>query len=236
LSQNRIIMLRLILACLVLLGLSACAEPVPQDDSANILVLGDSMFATNRLTGAGVGDVIEAELARPVIDRSVPGARYFHRLPLTSGAGLRLTKQYQPGNWDVVVLNGGGNDLLFGCGCGRCDGVLNRLIAEDGRSGAIPAFVKSLRDSGAFVVYAGYLRNPGTFTPIRACRTAGDELDRRLRMLDALDEGMVFLPMADLVPFGDGSYHGPDGVHPSAKGSREIALRIVQAIQTRAEQ
>jgi acyl-CoA thioesterase I len=229
-------MLRILLACLALLGLFACAEPVPEDDEgAHILVLGDSMFATNRLVGSGVGDVIEAELGRQVIDRSVPGARYFHRLPLSGAAGLRLTAQYQPGNWDVVVLNGGGNDLLFGCGCGRCEGVLNRLIAADGRSGAIPAFVKSLRDTGASVVYAGYLRNPGIFTPIRACRAAGDELDRRLRLLDGLDDGMVFLPMADLVPFGDGSYHGPDGIHPSAKGSREIALRIVQAIQAQAD-
>jgi acyl-CoA thioesterase I len=224
-------MLRITFACLVLLGLFACAEPVPKDDSANVLVLGDSMFATNRLTGAGVGDVIQDALARPVIDRSVPGARYFHRLPISSAAGLRLTSQYQPGNWDVVVLNGGGNDLLFGCGCGRCDGVLDRLIAPDGRSGTIPKFVKSLRDTGAFVVYAGYLRNPGIFTPIRACGPAGNELDRRLAALDALDDGMVFVPMADLVPYGDGSFHGPDGIHPSAKGSREIALRIVQAIQ-----
>lgn len=224
-------MLRLLLASLVFLGLSACAEPVPQDENAHILVLGDSMFATNRLTGTGVGDVIEASLNRPVIDRSVPGARYFHRLPLTSGAGLRLTSQYQPGNWDIIVLNGGGNDLLFGCGCGRCDRVLDRLIAPDGRSGTIPAFVKSLRDTGAFVVYAGYLRNPGIFTPIRACGPAGNELDRRLALLDGLDDGMVFVPMADLVPFGDGTFHGPDGIHPSVKGSRQIALRIVAAIQ-----
>jgi acyl-CoA thioesterase I len=229
-------MFRLLLVSLAFLGLFACAEPVPQDDSARILVLGDSMFATNRLIGEGVGNVIEAALARPVLDRSVPGARYFHRLPISSAAGLRLTSQYQPGNWDVIVLNGGGNDLLFGCGCGRCDGVLDRLIAPDGRSGTIPKYVKSLRDTGAFVVYAGYMRNPGIFTPVRACGPAGNELDRRLAALDALDAGMVFVPMADLVPYGDSSFHGPDGIHPTVKGSREIALRIVQAIQTRASQ
>lgn len=224
-------MYRLLLATFAFLGLFACAEPVPQGDGAHVLVLGDSMFATNRLTGAGVGDVIEQALARPVTDRSVTGARYFHRLPISGAAGLRLTSQYQPGNWDVIVLNGGGNDLLFGCGCGRCDGVLDRLITPDGRSGAIPAFVKSLRQTGAFVVYAGYMRNPGIFTPVRACGPAGNELDRRLALLDRLDDGMVFVPMADLVPFGDSSFHGPDGIHPTVKGSREIALRIVQAVQ-----
>ena len=194
------------------------------------MLLGDSMFASNKATSGAVADVIEAALGLEVVDRSVPGARYFYALPISGSAGLNLTAQFRPGPWEVIVVNGGGNDLLFGCGCGQCDGVLDRLVSPDGRRGAIPAYVAELRKTGAFVVYAGYLRNPGNSTPIKACGPAGNELDRRLAALDQLDPGMVFLPMSDLVPYGSLLYHQIDRIHPSRTGSREIGLRIARLI------
>lgn len=223
-------MLRFFLCFLGLTALLGCAEPVSPDAQARILLMGDSLLAANRSIKSAVADVIEADTGQEVIDRSVPGARYFYALPLSGGAGLRIAAQYRPGPWDVVIMNGGGNDLLFGCGCGQCDRVLTRLISPDGRNGAIPALVKQVRDTGAQVIYVGYLRNPGTMTPIRACGPVGNELDRRLAALDLLDDGMVFLPMSDLVPYGDGSYHQIDRIHPSGKASQEIALRIMRQI------
>jgi acyl-CoA thioesterase I len=192
--------------------------------------LGDSMMAANQAARQSVADVIEAELGEEVIDRSVVGARYFYFLPISGSAGVKLTAQYRPGKWDWVVLNGGGNDLLFGCGCGKCDVQLDRLIAADGKSGAIPAFVAQIRAGGAKVIYTGYLRNPGVRTPIKSCRSAGDELDRRLAIMAARDPGVIFVSLADLVPFGDRSFHAPDLIHPSAKGSRAIGARIAQRI------
>lgn len=205
--------------------------PVPADNTTRILVLGDSMLASNRLSGNSVAKVLQAALKEKVVDRSVPGARYFHFLPISGAAGMNIALQYRPGPWTTVVMNGGGNDLLFGCGCGKCTNVLNRLISPDGKSGAIPSFVKTLRNTGAQVYYIGYLRNPGVNTPIKSCGPAGNELDRRLAKLDALDKGMTFLPMSDLVPKGDTSFHGPDLIHPSVKGSRAIGLRIVRAMK-----
>lgn len=216
------------LACLFLVF--GCGERVPYGDNARILLLGDSMFASNKAVNGSVADAVEAALGLEVVDRSVPAARYFHALPISGSAGLNLTQQFREGPWDVIILNGGGNDLLFGCGCGRCDGMLDRLISADGRSGAIPSFVASLRKTGAQVVYAGYLRNPGTATPIKACGPAGNELDRRLTELDKLDPGIVFLPMSDLVPHGSLTYHQIDRIHPSLTGSREIGLRIARSI------
>ena len=216
------------LACLLLVF--GCGEPVPAGKSARILLLGDSMFASNKAVGGSVADAVEAALGLEVVDRSVLGARYFHALPISGSAGLNLTQQFREGPWDVIIVNGGGNDLLFGCGCGACDRMLDRLISADGRAGAIPSFVARLRQTGAQVVYAGYLRNPGTATPIKACGPAGNELDRRLAALDLLDPGMTFLPMSDLVPHGSLSYHQIDRIHPSRLGSREIGLRIARAI------
>jgi hypothetical protein len=223
-------MLRLLSAFLCLLLIVGCGEQFSSQGEHRVLLLGDSMFASNRTTNGSVADAIEAALGLEVVDRSVPGARYFHALPISGSAGMKLTAQFQPGPWEAIILNGGGNDLLFGCGCGQCAEMLNRLISPDGRHGAIPTFVSELRETGALVVYAGYMRNPGTATPIKACGPAGDELDRRLRELDKLDPGMVFLPMSDLVPYGSLLYHQLDRIHPSRTGSREIGLRIARAI------
>lgn len=224
-------MLRTWLVVLLLSVLGACAEAVPSDRSPTILVIGDSMLASNSASGQAVADVLETLLGREVIDRSVPGARYFYALPISGAAGLRLTAQYRDGPWEAIVVNGGGNDLLFGCGCGKCDRMLSRLISPDGSTGAIPDFVRSLRASGAVVIYVGYLRNPGVQTPIKACGPAGNELDRRLEALDAKDPGMLFLKMSDLVPSGDRSFHQVDLIHPSVKGSQAIARRIAEAIR-----
>lgn len=223
-------MLRFIVLCLCLVPLWACGEQVSTRQEARILLLGDSMFASNRAAGESVADAIEAAISLEVVDRSVPGARYFHYLPISGAAGLNLAAQFRLADWDVIIVNGGGNDLLFGCGCGACDGILDRLISPDGRQGAIPALVARLRATGAQVVYAGYLRNPGTSTVIKACGPAGNELDRRLGALDRLLADMTFISMADLVPQGDLSFHQIDRIHPSRKGSREIGQRIARQI------
>jgi hypothetical protein len=38
--------------------------------------------------------------------------------------------------------------------------------------------------------------------------------------------------MADLVPYGDMSFHQLDMIHPSFKGSAAIAARVVETINT----
>ena len=225
-------MIRITLALLALALLFGCGEPRSQGAGARVLVLGDSMFANNRASNKAVADVLETELGAAVLDRSVFAARYFYALPISGAAGLRLTSQYREGDWDWVVMNGGGNDLLLGCGCSLCQGVLNRLVTADGRGGAIPSYVARIRASGARVVYAGYLRNPGMGTPIKHCGPAGNELDRRLTLMAGFDAGVTFVPMADLVPYRDPSYHAMDRIHPSFKGSRGIAGRLAAVIKS----
>lgn len=225
-------MLRPLLALLSLLLLASCGEMVTESTKdARILMMGDSMMAANRTSGRSVGVALERRLGETVIDRSTYAARMFYALPLTGAAGLSIPAQYQKGEWDWVVMNGGGNDLIFGCACGYCSTMVDRLISKDGTAGRIPEVIRRAQSSGAKVVYSGYLRNPGLFTPVRPCRVFGDELDRRLARLDARDPNFIFVPMSDLVPEGDPSLHQQDLMHPSPKGSAAIAARIAAAIR-----
>lgn len=214
-----------------LIALSACGEAPPEGGSARILAMGDSLMATNRIAGRAIADILERDLGEQVIDRSVPGAAVLYALPVSGRAGLSIPRQYRAGNWDWIVVNGGGNDLWLGCGCILCDGKIERLISPDGRRGAIPGMLSDLRQTGAQVIYVGYLRSPGMGSPIEHCRDEGDELERRIARLAAIDGGLHFVSLADLVPSGDRSFHAIDMIHPSAKASAAIAGRIAAVIR-----
>lgn len=224
-------MIRINIPVFVVFFLFVFGEQVTSSTNPRILLMGDSMMSWNRVANKSVANVIEAALGKEVADRSVPGARYFYQLPISGSFGLRLTEQYRQGDWDWVVLNGGGNDLLLGCGCSRCDRMLNRLVSRDGRSGTIPEFVSRIGSSGAKVIYVGYLRSPGVKSSIDVCKAAGDELDRRLTKMAHAFTDVVFISMANLVPAGDRSFHQKDMVHPSIKGSQKIGERILRQIK-----
>ncbi|MEM9242284.1 MAG: SGNH/GDSL hydrolase family protein, partial [Pseudomonadota bacterium] len=166
-----------------------------------------------------------------VVDRSTIGARFHYALPISGAAGLNITKQYVDGDWDWVVVNGGGNDLWMGCGCMLCAAKIDRLISEDGTKGTIPGFLSDLRQSGAKVIYVGYMRSPGRISPIEHCKDEGAELEKRIAKLSKMDAGLIYLSLEDLVPHGDGSFHGIDMIHPSNKGSKAIGQIISNVIE-----
>lgn len=211
--------------------LGGCGESVSRDYPSRILVVGDSMLATHRMSDRAVADAMETTLREPVVDRSTIGARFHYALPISGSAGLNITKQYVPGKWDWIVVNGGGNDLWFGCGCLVCDAKIDRLISEDGTRGTIPGFLSKLRQTGAKVIYVGYMRSPGRASPIEHCRDEGAELERRLAKLSELDRGLYYLSLSDLVPDGDGSYHTIDMIHPSVKASTTIGQMVANVIE-----
>ncbi|KIC17859.1 SGNH/GDSL hydrolase family protein [Leisingera sp. ANG-DT] len=216
----------------VLFLISACGGAVPEGQSPRILAMGDSLLAWHSLAGKSISDTVARELQEPVVDRSVSAARIIYKLPISGAAGMNIRKQYTPGEWDWVIVNGGGNDLWLGCGCFACNRKMDKLIASDGRKGAIPGMLAELRASGAKVIYVGYLRSPGVGSMIEHCRDEGNELEARIERLAALDEGIFFLSNKDLVPYGDRSYHALDMIHPSVKASSEIGRKVAEIIRT----
>lgn len=153
-----------------------------------------------------------------------------YALPVTGSLGLRISKQYVDGDWDWVILNGGGNDLWLGCGCRACTRNMDRMIAEDGATGDIPALVEELRTTRAKVIYLGYLRTPGRDSPIDECSEIGDAFEARLARMAARDDGVFFLSNTDVVPHGDLSFHAADRIHPSVKGSAAVGARVAEII------
>lgn len=211
--------------------LASCQESVTRNEGARILSVGDSLMAWNSLSGNSIPQIVEKELKESVVDRSFSGARMLIRGSEEESGNLSIPQQYEAGEWDWVIMNGGGNDLMFGCGCIACDGTLNRMISEDGMSGAIPDLVRQVHEDGAQVLYFGYLRSPKLITPIEHCKDEGDELDARLTKLASQQPGIVFVPMSDVVPPGGLSYFSPDLIHPSRKTSRLVGKRLAGVIE-----
>lgn len=194
-----------------------------------VLAIGDSLMAWHSIGGKSIADYLERGLGTKVVNRSIGGAKMLHKLPVSGAMGMSIPAQFR-GDWDVVVMTGGGNDLWLGCGCNRCDRRMNRLIAQDGTRGQIPQLMAKILNSGAEVYYVGYLRSPGLGSPIESCKDEGDELEARIARLAERVEGIHYVSNQDLVKPGDRSYFGIDMVHPSVKASREIAGRVLAAM------
>jgi hypothetical protein len=206
------------------------AQSAPRDEP-KILAIGDSLMAWHLVSKNSVADAAAKSLGEPVRSRAMGGAKIIHPLPLTGAFGMKISKQFVDKPWDWVIMNGGGNDLFLGCGCGNCDRRMMRMIAPDGNAGEIPALVSKIRATGARVVYIGYLRSPGVDSPVDECRAHGDELETRLANMAKRDSGVYFVPLDDMVRDGDRSMHGVDMIHPSRKASALIGGRVAKVIQ-----
>lgn len=223
--------LSLLLISFLLMSCVDTTDTVTRGET-RILAMGDSMMAAHKISGRAVSHSVSRHLNEPVQDQSVVGASMTYALPISGAMGLNINQQYRSGNWDWVVLNGGGNDLWLGCGCGACEAKMERLISADGTSGKIPLLISKIRHTGAQVLWLGYLRSPGVGSPIESCRDEGDELEARIARLAKRWHGVHFLSNANLVPHGDRSFHGADMIHPSLKASNVIGARVSQYIRS----
>ena len=217
---------------LIVVAVSLLLAGAARAGDARILTIGDSLLASHAISGRAVADHLERELKQPVKDRSIAGARMIYNLPITGALGMSIPAQFNSKkSWEWVVMTGGGNDLFLGCGCNQCDRRINKLIADDGSRGKIPSLMAKIRRSGAQVVYVGYLRSPGMGSPIESCKVHGDKLEDRIARLAERVDGVHYVSLQDIVPYGDRSYFAFDMIHPSLKASREIAGRIADVIR-----
>lgn len=221
---------KFVLVFVASVSLSGCGEQVSRDENARLLAMGDSMLAWHRAEGQSISDYVEARLGEEVVDRSVIGAQFTYFLPISGALGMNIGKQYRPGNWDWVILNGGGNDLWLSCGCVECDWMIDLLVSQDLKSGKVVDTIRKIRARGTKVVYVGYLHSPGVKSLVDHCKDEDIEFEARVAALAETDPGVHYLELSKLVPPKDTSFHAVDRIHPSRKASEVIGEMIADVI------
>ena len=196
--------------------------------SADILVLGDSVLARGWRSGESVADVIAERTRMRVHLRAEGGTGYLAR---TSGSAI--ASRYEPGPWSHVVLDGGANDLLQGCGCrAGCAPLLDRLIAPGGGGGLIVDLVRRARGDGAEVLLLGYYDGPSFGQSVfTACADELAVLNGRLSALAGGLSGVRFLDAGTVIDPDDPAHYASDRVHASALGARRIGEMLASAIR-----
>lgn len=221
------IQLILVMGLLSGCGGSQDVEPRPLNTEAEILAIGDSFFEWHVGSQQSIPDEIAKSLSQTVSNQSMIGA------VITGGdGGIDIKDQYARGDWDWVVMAGGGNDLNDKCSCNACDAVLDELISQDANSGAIPDLVTTMLNNGHSVVYMSYpvLPNDAQFG-FNRCGDEFAELQFRVNQLALNTQNMWMVSASDVVPEGDSSYFEGDSVHPSVKATAAIGEYIAQTIQ-----
>lgn len=212
---------------------SGCATLAARQ-GGDIIVIGDSIMAWNRFSGAAISDVLADQLEREVTALAVAGAQFDNSSALASAVGFDIQAQYPGGNWNWVVLNGGANDMGFGdCGCGDCSALVDRLISLDGRSGVIPAFLARVAQNKSKILWLGYYNSPGT--AFAGCADDLEALESRIKTYLSRTPDGYFVEGEAFLNKNDPSHFFRDQTHPSPKGSALLGTALARVI-TRAEQ
>lgn len=207
-------------------GTAPSACPATQLTANQLLVIGDSFFAT----GHRVAAFLE-ELARQS-GALLPGERYRDGSSLLGNTlallGAGIEEQYAAASAEspvgAVVMNGGGADLLLG----SCDELAPDCpLLADAASAAQMLLARMADDGVEHVVYAFYP------DPVDAELRAEVDALRPL-IAAACEASPVPCHWVDLRPVFDGnhdSYVEPDGINPTPEGAQAAALAIRQTME-----
>lgn len=211
-------------------GFSPRETPCPVEDTTDeepsLLAIGDSVFAWRMRTCQTVPDVAANKLERSLRHKAVNGARL-------TGGEFAIVDQYEPGPWEWVIVDGGGNDLNNECECGvDCDRVLDELVSEDGTTGEWPALIERITQDGARVAVYGYFRiDESARYDFDECIAELDVLHARQQTMASLHDDVIFVDARRVVsPESTPEAYAFDNVHPSEKGALLVGELIAQEI------
>ena len=101
-----------------------------------------------------IGNGSIPEVVGELLGQPAYNARNIGGSMMSTGEDWSIPNQYDSGNWDWVIVDGGANDLNELCGCGPCETV-QADIADAYRS-----LVESIRAEDIRVVIWGLLVSP----------------------------------------------------------------------------
>jgi acyl-CoA thioesterase-1 len=197
---------------------------------ASVIALGDSIFEWNSDQSDSIPEVIGRALGVPILNAARSGA-HFSNSDSAAAPGLDIRNQYQGGDWEWVVIVGGGNDYRDDCGCGECDAQIDELLSADGMSGEIPDFVRDLITGDTRVMLVGYYEVPSDADfGFDLCWDEVIEHNTRLALMAGATDRVWFVSAGDVVSANDRTAYAADRVHPSVAGSKLVGEHIAAAM------
>lgn len=126
------------------------------------------------------------------------------------------------GPWDVVIVDGGGNDVNSFCECGDCDAVLDDVRART------DALLDLIRDDGASILLVGYFGfDSRAWYGFDRCERALADLQAQREEID----DVTFVDLGTLVtPESHPEAYTFDYVHPSDEGSRILGELVAETL------
>ena len=188
------------------------------------------MLEWQAIRGQSIPQVLARKSDYTVKNRAASGAS-FARGSDPSDPRKAIVAQYEPGSWDWVIVNGGANDLLFGCGCATCKRKLNQIISEDAKSGILPDLISRIRADGARVLIMGYYQGNARPNLFSRCERVVKELVGRQRILAKQEDGVEFMSPTPAVDPQNRSHFAFDGVHLSIRGTRRVGALLAKTLE-----
>ena len=204
-------------ALLALAVLAACA-PAPDPD-ADWLAVGDSILAWHRSTGGDIPAIAARAAGATVTNQSVVGARMLAGIPA----------QAVPGDWDWVIVDGGGNDLLPVCGTAQAAATLDAILTGTGQ-GATADLARRMQAGGARIAILGYYPVSVDGGPFAPCQAELEELEKRQAAFADATPGVIFVDAGDVIDAGNLAAYAADRIHPSRAGAQAIGTYLAERI------
>ncbi|MEO0357943.1 MAG: SGNH/GDSL hydrolase family protein [Pseudomonadota bacterium] len=187
-----------------------------------ILMIGDSALAWNAEDHAGVASVLETILDIPVALHAVSGAPFLGPDPQA------IPNQVPPGDWDIIIVNGGANDMFDHCwDRARVMVLMDRLIAPYVGRGAIKQFAARTDAEIIFTSYLWPLESPS----FNECARTLALFEARLATFADLTDGFHFVSLRGANPDQRTDFFDTDKMHPSPQGSAAMARVLADRLR-----
>ena len=199
----------------------ALDEQLGSPDDLEILAIGDSIFEWNGTES--IPAVVGRELRTrgydvSVVNLAVSGAC------LVECNGLRaIGDTYVPRAWDIVIIDGGANDV--GSSCNEIEHLVNASLD----AGEMVDLLDRISAGGASIVLYGYSRSLDANARNFGNCASFDELNRRYQAVATERDDVEFFD-AEAVTRRDPSMYS-DQVHPSVAGSEAIGEAMAELVE-----
>jgi len=187
-----------------------------------ILIMGDSQMSRGRDCHK-LEDVIGSYTASRNIKNV---AKHSTKMTSHSSNGGPIPQQYIPGNWDKLIIAGGGNDL-WGSNC-TDKSCLKQKIAEIEASYVEFVETNSIEYSKIIFVYPTKVSSKAPNSLKRLVSTgAGGMLKAMFVRLEKRFTGSKYVDLSDVIGVHNPRFWDKDGYHPSEAAYEKLGQKLI---------